>query len=356
MRTSEDQIMGDMFAGRVPAWHKLGTVYPRDSGITAEQALVNMGGDFAIEKRPLLVQMADGGTFATGTYGLVRPATKHSPQEYLGQVSGDYGYAQNIDLARIIDRVAEATGWTFETAGVLGKGGRVFFTLDAGNVTIGGQDSRAYYYLNENRGDGRAANMGYSPVVIVCGNTLRLGIQDAMLNVQLFHNKDFHRELDWRTKLVAQLLEAQQRTHHRVDALTFKRIVDGQLDDLLTKIFPEPAESKAEKTLAGLRESGVLEDGKLDADTYVKLDDATRNAVRWREQTMRHRQAVKELVFKYNDQEAQDPRTRGTAFSVLMAVTDWADHSRSKEGSDSAMFGDKARIKMRAFEILEAVR
>ncbi len=339
----------EQYLGRTPAWHRIGTAI-KDEDISAEDAIFRMGVDYDIEKVRLMAETGPGEFRFTGKYGLVRRGNTNFEEAFLGVVGEDYTFAQNRDIARIVDTIRGDTGWKVETVGTLGNGNSIFMTLAAGKDQIAGQDVNIYYLINENRGNGKALRLAYTPVIVVCQNTLELGLQQALIDVSMFHGKNFGRELEWRASLVAKMKQAREDTNAKIERLTLARVVDSQIDEILERVYVSPAEPKAKRTLEELDRTGQLMG--MDAILYKSLDDSVRRAEGWRERLKGYKELAKQRFEAYNDEQAQDSSTRGTAFALLMAITECEDWRTGKDSTGSQLFGYRAQNKARAFAAL----
>lgn len=350
-------IFGDAFLGRAPAWHRVGTVIG-DREITAEAGLDEIGANYQIVKQPLKVEIAPGQLASIDNrFALMRePAQGQTDWECLGIVGKDYEYVQNIDVAKMVDSITAQTGWKVETIGVIGKGETIFYTLDAGMSKIAGEDTKLFYLVNENRGNGRALRIAFTPVTVVCENTLMAGLSSAVVNAAMFHGKSLKNELEWRATTIAQMKKAQDETIKKIDALKTKKLVDDQIDDILRRVYVEPREAKKVALKNGLME--FAPDAMTEA-LSKSLDDAEKSSANWKARLDAFRTAAKDRYVAFGDEDwGEGTKARrkvaGTAYALYSAVVETEDY-RKGPASDSAIFGFRAQNKARAFQVLQAL-
>ena len=109
----------------------------------------------------------------------------------LGVVGKSYGIVQNDVAFGFVDYLAKVSGRTpkIETAGSLGVGGRVFVTATLGDdLDLGGGDMVKNYAVISNNHDGKGSVMVFfSPIRVICQNTLNMAIRTAANKVTFTH-------------------------------------------------------------------------------------------------------------------------------------------------------------------------
>lgn len=353
-------IFGDRFFGRAPAWHQVGTVRS-EGNWAATQALADIDADFRIEKMPLKVETEPGVVRSLDNrFALMRAPTADAPEfEFLGIVGKDYEYVQNIDIANMVDAIREQTDWQLDAIGVLSRGGSIFYSLDAGQAKIAGEPVRLYYLINENRGNGRALHIAFTPVQVVCQNTLVTGLSSAVVNAALFHGRRFQQELEWRATTVAQMKVAQDKTLEQLEALRLKKVQNEQVDGLLKQIYVDPRHSRRSALrddLVGLGLADSMSEGML-----KQLDDSSRRTENWVNRLQDFRDAAKTRYQAFAEEDWGDSTVNkarkqlmGTAYALYSAVVETEDY-RQGPATDSAVFGFRAQNKARAFKVLSGL-
>jgi len=183
------------FSVQQKAWHGLGQIvsdYP-----TSAQAIKYAGLDFQVSKNNLftyagsLLINADG-TLSEQTqiavpnyYATVRTDTN----QVLGVVGRDYQIVQNRDAFSFFDQLAGSDGIFYETAGALGNGERIFITAKLpGYIRVGQDDMiERYLFLTTSHDGSGAITAGFTPVRIVCENTLNAAMQSMTNTIRIRH-------------------------------------------------------------------------------------------------------------------------------------------------------------------------
>lgn len=300
-------------SNRVPAWHKLGTIV--DGAMNWEQAMSLANLDFEVRK----VQMQNPVSGEpVEAWGVLR----NDNEAFLGVVGERYTPIQNKSLFSFIDGIIGEDGFHYETAGVLGKGERVFVMAKVGSYDVlGTGDVHDTYLLGVGSHDGTMSQtFKMTETRVVCQNTLNLALSGKGEKVTAKHTTNGERKL---TEAM-QLLKQTQATALDVQGIMnelAQRKVDGQtVANTLAKVF----------NIKGLDD---------------KVPTVTLNQVL----------KVQEL-FEGNDKDAF-PEFRGTAYNLLNSLTEYADHFRNVRGGDedlqratSAMFGTGERFKTDALK------
>lgn len=337
-------LFGTRYGGRQAAWHGLGTVF--ETALTAIEAMERAGLDFVIDKLPLHVEAGGVKITLPDRYALVRRPTLDAPDyETLSVVGEDYEVIQNRDLAEILDRLTER--WPVETVGALGKGETVFFCLFAGESEILGERYSNFFLVTDTRDGKSSFRIAFTPIRVVCQNTLNLGLKQASVNVPLAHSRGLRAGFEARIDMVAAMQQSEKMTTKAIEQLASVVLKGSEVDGLLKRIVPEPNLPKKAAIMEIARDTGnvLLMDQAQRAtevhDYYVGRAEGMRDGIKARYQ-------------KFVD---EFPRFGDTGYAVVQAVAEWADHDGGKSNfsrQQSTLFGDRARLKARAYtEVLK---
>jgi phage/plasmid-like protein (TIGR03299 family) len=181
------------YSAREPAWHRLGTV--TGEALTAEAALAAAHLDgWDVQKHPLTTTGPDGKALRVpGKFATVRrnPDPDGPPFDTLGIVGSDYQVVQNEEAFDFLSGLVGDGEATFETAGALKGGSRVFVTMRLPKkVRIVGDDSLDLYVAVATGHDGEFAFHAFpTPVRIVCQNTLSIALYGAARSYKVRHDR-----------------------------------------------------------------------------------------------------------------------------------------------------------------------
>ena len=168
-------------------WHGLGTAV--DHALTASEAIEAAGLDWLVEKREIFFKSRDDSGeekyeqakgFATVRTDLNIP---------LGLVSDKYQPIQNHEAFNFIDTLVASREAKFHTAGALFDGEKVWILAKLpGHITVKGDDMVDKYLVLMNAHNGKSAlRCFFSPIRVVCMNTLRQALASAETTVSIGH-------------------------------------------------------------------------------------------------------------------------------------------------------------------------
>lgn len=274
---------------RVPAWHRLGTVF--DGDLTTDDVMKqgHLGGwDLRTEELTTA-----SGLSVPGKFGIIRtnPFTG-KPEANGGTVGNVYKPIQNEDCATLLSTIVDETEGRYETAGSLGpQGQRVFVTMKMPNsILVGGVDAVDRYLTLINPTDGTGSLLLLdTPIRAVCANTVRAAISNNVSQVKIWHTEKAN-------KTIAEIREALK----------------------VTFAFDEAFEAEAEKMIQATITEGQFVKELRKIWPVVK-DESNVRAVN----TQRKREL--ELVKLFTGSETMSEAVRGTKWGAYNAVTEYLD-------------------------------
>jgi phage/plasmid-like protein (TIGR03299 family) len=172
-----------MFSGRgmVP-WHGIGAVL--DGVLTSDEAIKEARLTWTVEQTPVYVE-TNRDEPIPGFVANVRSDTN----EVLGIVSERYKVAQNKDVFAFADELIgnRRVKCTYETAGSLSNGRRVFMLVNMPKRKIVEDDYQPYLCLS-NAHDGSACLQVFlTGIRVVCNNTLTAALNTAKRKIAIRH-------------------------------------------------------------------------------------------------------------------------------------------------------------------------
>lgn len=363
------EILGNMFAGAKPGWHRIGHVYG-DEGMTAEQAAKACGADTVkIGVFPIGAVLPDGSTFPlSDRLAIMRypldPAVianiKDEPayaslntkrlDEYvrLGECSKDYTVIQNAELVKALDKSGLSTRWRTETIGVLSEGAGIFICLNMGVDQIAGEDHVKYLLISDKR-DGRSGMLVKSVWTrVVCANTLAVAeSENSDINIVLSHGSSLQGDFEFSIDLMHQVEEQSATVKAKLEALLSIRVDSSDVPGLLEATYPTP------------QRGGLLKQ-------YDRIDDPSRvnptqlgRLQRLSEQHTYDVAANKVIRTVCGDQferlGREYPHLADNGLGFVNAVAAVADHTRNRGATMPGIDGYKAEEKIRGYKALIAL-
>lgn len=253
------------YAGRKPAWHKLGTVIKDLDYATAMEkahlsdwnvralpfsALVGGIDDTTNQNAPLREFVT---VDAPEHQVIVRDNPANNTIESLGIVGGRYNPVQN-EAAFAVAPFLEELGAVVETAGAIREGRQVFLSMSLGNGFVidpdGAGDRVQGYLLLRTSHDGSIAVEAASTYVRVeCANTFDLTLgRNAERAYKVRHTATAGDRLAQAQAILLRANGYGQALGELADKLYKVPMTNAEFIDIVTDIYPEP-ESKRGKTL-----------------------------------------------------------------------------------------------------------
>ncbi len=216
--------------------------------------------------------------------------------------------------------LTDAGGFELETAGVLKEGRKLWALAKTGQQTVlKGGDTVNGYLLLATACDGTLATTAqFTSVRVVCNNTLAIALADGSGAVKVPHRTQFNPQAVKQQLGIA--VSSWDSFMVRMRALSERKVRPTQAHDFFRRLLDMPSlattEAKPQPNDRALRAIRALYDGKgMGADL---------------------------------------PAAAGTAWGLVNAVTQYADHERRARSADhrldSAWFGVGANLKQRAWD------
>ncbi len=160
-----------MFSVKKRPWHGLGTIVNEAPSI--DEGIKLAGLDWLVEKEPI---WTESGVKCPSNFAISRELPG-GEKIVLGVVGEQYQPLQNIESFKWFNPFIESGLVELETAGSLFQGKKIFILakIKAENLVVSDGDEIERFVLLSNSHDGTTAvRVGYTPVRVVCNNTLTL--------------------------------------------------------------------------------------------------------------------------------------------------------------------------------------
>lgn len=280
-----------MFSVRETPWHGLGNVIM--DAPTSKEAIKQAGLDWRVVSSPM---MLEDGTVVPNFKANVR----ESDNTVLGVVSGRYKILQNEEGFDFMDSLSLNGEVTYETAGSLAMGKRVWMLAKTDNFKILGDDFEGYICLSNSHDGKGAIRVNVTPIRVVCQNTLNLALQNSVRSWSTRHmgnidtkRKEATNALNLHNAYMEELnKEAERLVKQKVSARDFNNIIDFVFP------FPEDMESVSNRQKTNIEV--MREDFSARYNFAPDLSDF-----------------------------------RGTGWGVVNAITDYVSHSEPLRKTDS---------------------
>lgn len=304
------------FVNEVP-WHGLGVKVPPT--VSAAEMIEKAGLNWTVAKVPAPGAVEDRrGRWSR--YALQRdPVGGETGPVLLAVVSDAYQVLQNSEAFAFFEPFIATELAQFETAGALGQGERVWVLARLRDpMLIAPDDAIDRFLLLSNSHDGRGAvTVRFTPIRVVCQNTLSLALRGGDTVVRVNHSKRMQERLtaDQFTKLADLAQETFGHANSMFQAFAARSLNQKEFAEYLAKLFP-PTEAQRAK-------------GK--------------EPERW--------QRIREIL---DDQRLTPRRTSNTLWALYNAVVHDEDFRRADQTPDRRLervwFGSGADLKLKALK------
>lgn len=329
------------FSVKEIAWHGLGQIvqdYP-----TSFEALQYAGLDYEVIKSPLYTQ---GRTISIGNTGdLIQGEQILVPNSYatlrtdnntvLGVVGKDYHIVQNRDAFTFFDSiVGGGNGILYETAGALGNGERIFITAKLPSyIRIENSDDviELYLFLTTSHDGSGSIIAAFTPVRIVCANTLAAAMNSKSMAIRLRHTANVKERLTQAHKIMGMSIKQTDELQGTFNNWSKVRITDKEVLKLI-QMAMAPDKETLDKVNAGLF-----------AETSTNFKNTCNE------------------VFSYGMQanSQQLETTKGTVFGAYNAITGFYQNVETYSSNEAKMksifYGGTAQTRtQKAFDLCSA--
>ena len=229
------------------AWHKLGKVV---DAMTSKEAVQLGGMDFEVGLKSLHTiddsippfLMEDGTklywenslTALEKNFVTYRKDTNHT----FGVVGARYEPIQNIEAFDFFDEIIGEGNASYETVGALGNGEKVFITAKLPNKLIVGKENIDKYLLLTMAHDGSGSiQIMFTPIRVVCNNTLSAAVTNASNKVSIRHTKNARTRLQLSKQILGIADNQSIYLKERFNAFTRLQLNDEDMEAIFRKSF-----------------------------------------------------------------------------------------------------------------------
>jgi phage/plasmid-like protein (TIGR03299 family) len=324
------------FSVKEKAWHGLGQIvsdYP-----TSAEALKFAGLDFTVVKRKLFTYDNEN---SFGNSDIIIPkievpnyfaTVRTDTEQALGVVGKDYEVVQNMDAFSFFDAIVGGEGIQYETAGALGKGERIFITAKLPDyIKVGSDDLiEKYLFLTTSHDGFGSITAAFTPVRIVCANTLNAAMHNHTNSVKIRHTANAKERLEQAHKVMGISNNLSRELETIFNRWTKVSITDAEVKKLI-----QLALTPNKETLQS------VQTGKADefSTCFVNMCEAA-------------------FEYAMSNPTQQQETTKGTLFGAYNAVTGYYQNVRNYKDSEaklkSLLYGGIAQQRtQKAFNLCE---
>lgn len=272
------------FSVQQKAWHNLGQIveqYP-----TSAEAIKYAGLDFEVIKSPLYtrgtgISISNDGEIKEGGNILLPDnfaTMRTDTNTVFGVVGKDYQIVQNADAFAFFDAiVGGGDGILYETAGALGNGERIFITAKLPDyIRVGNGDdvTEKYIFLTTSHDGTGSITAAFTPVRIVCQNTLNAALGNMSNVVRIRHTSGAKQRLENAHKVMGLANQLSVQLEGIFNQWTKVHICDEEVKKLIQlALCPNKETLDALKKGAEDELSTVFKNTVEDAFAYAMMAD-----------------------------------------------------------------------------------
>src|SRR6202453_2041833 len=299
------------YFGELP-WHGLGTALDESDLYDWQSACNKSGLDWEAELVPLQT---------THTLAKVehKPVRRKTDGKVLGIVGPKYHVLQNRDAFRWFQPFLEAKEAALNTAGSLAEGSRIWVLAKLNRaplVIAHGDEIEKFILLSHSHDGSLAVRVGFTPIRVVCANTLALA-----------HKKDASNLI--RVKHSASLIENLENIRE------------------VMNVANQEFESTAEQYRLLVRKSINQADLKKYVRRVLKVEEG-------KESSTRMENTIKDIIGRCESGKGNDlPSVRGTLWTAYNGLNEWLSYERGHSQQNrlnSLWFGESANLNRFALE------
>ena len=323
---NEETGKHSFYSLREKAWHGYGQI--SDKPLPSREVIIQSQLDYTVVKKAQEYHF-DSGNVQISDSKFYTYRTDN--ETVLGEgLAADYTVLQNVDAFAFFDDIAKGEGMIYETAGALGHGERIFITAKLPTyITVGNDDViEKYLFLTSSHDGSKCLTIAFTPVRIVCNNTLNAALANCSNEIKIIHNADLNTKLKEAARMMGIVNTLSPIMEQAFNHWAKTPIKDKELERLI-QIALAPTDTLA----------------KINEDKFEECSAKYKN------------QVYGALGYGLAADSQQLPTTRGTLFGAYNAITGFYQNVNSyKEDSDekinSILFGGNAQKKCQtAFDL-----
>jgi phage/plasmid-like protein (TIGR03299 family) len=220
------------------AWHGLGTYV--NEAMTSEQVVELANLNYEVAKTPIYINppIQEGEDESLVEIPEIYATYRLDNKAPLGLVSDRYEIVQNKDAFLFFDPIIDRGEAIYQTAGVLGRGERVFITAKLPeDILVAGEKVEQYLLITNGHDGKNAVRVGFTPIRVVCNNTLTAALSNLKNSYTIFHFNNPQERLKEAHKVMGLASSYMNEVASIFDNMANTKISDEQLKAFIEDIF-----------------------------------------------------------------------------------------------------------------------
>ena len=249
----------------------------------------------------------------------------------LGIVKERYTPVQNSEAFSFFDDAIGKNAAIWQTAGFFGMGERIFVSAKLPNtITVKGDPVDSYLVFTNSHDGSSGVKILFTPIRIVCLNTLNAAIRNASNYVTFRHTKSVHQSISTAKEILGicdVISENLKQAYTEMAKITIK---DDKFQELVGQLVLSQGE------LDKLKEGGY---------TIKSIFNRNYNAIEYADISTQKFKAMTNIEYYYHNGIGQK-EIEGTGWGVYNALTGYYSNMENNNGTkrmDTLLYGDRAR-------------
>lgn len=235
LNTDENGKANMAYVGETP-WHKQGT-YLGEKEATSEEMIKAAGMDWKVIEKTVFTGFDSSEVEEIRGYkSLVRSDTN----DILSIVKNRYTPLQNSEAFAVLDPFLSETKAVWHTAGVLGKGERIWVLAKLpGNIQVTKDDIIDKYFLLTSSHDGSSSiQLRFTPIRVVCQNTLQMAlIGESSSIMKVKHTKNQEIKIKEAIKVLGLVEQVSKEIEDTAKEMYEFKMSDTDIDNYLAEVL-----------------------------------------------------------------------------------------------------------------------
>lgn len=249
----------------------------------------------------------------------------------LGIVKERYTPVQNIEAFKFFDDAIGKNKAIWQTAGFFGNGERIFVSAKLPkNILVKGDPVENYLVFTTSHDGSSGVKILFTPIRVICENTLNAAIGRASNYVSFRHTKSVHKNIDIASEILGICESNIYYLQQQYDRLRETQMADKEAQKVFADIILTDEELAQIQLTGHTVEQLILRDWRAIDDTNISMKKVN---------------VLSEMNNYYFNGIGQKSLV-GTAWGVYNAVTGYysnVDNSVGIKRMDSLLYGDKSR-------------
>lgn len=259
----------------------------------------------------------------------------------LGIVKSRYEIVQNVDAFNFFDSAIGDNKAKWQTAGYFGNGERVFVSAKLPETVKVKGDVVENYLIFANSHDGTSGvNILFSPIRVVCQNTLNAAIKHAESFVRFRHTKSVHDNIETAANILGIVKEQMNEVEERFNYMSGIKVDDAAVKEYIFKTYV------GEDKLIAVKEYDRL----AGVDRLFKLDNRAMEATGIKTRMCN----ILSKTFDYYQNGIGQQEIAGTAYGAYNAITGYYSNIDNTFGEDrmkKVLYGTGATTMANALDL-----